>query len=184
MAMAPVIIQPPGDGNGPRNGPRPFDPPVIVPAPPQDIQDADAPFVTQWGTDPAFVGDSIASPFTPLPRHFPNARSTEFELLDDAFTVGDQKIYQYAHATFDVTFEPPDPSDPSRSADAGRDPHNGRWYCDIDIDAGTPYFPFLHLRWSVSSLAANFQIEGSSPTTCASRPSRLSTSCNSRRSVR
>jgi len=146
MAMAPVVIQPPPDGgNGHPPGPRPFDPPAIVPNPPQDIQDADAPFVTQWGIDPAFVGDSIASPFTPLPRHFPNAKSTEVQLVGDAFTVGDQQIYKYTHATFDVAFDPPDPSDPGRTADPSRDPHNGRWYCDIDIDAGTPYFPFLRL---------------------------------------
>jgi hypothetical protein len=101
--------------------------------------------VTQWGTDPAFAGDLIASPFTPLPKHFPNARSTEFELDSDGITLGETSTYRYAHATFDVAFEPPDPSEPERPADPGRDPHNGRWYCDIDIDPGTPYFPFIRL---------------------------------------
>jgi uncharacterized membrane protein len=146
MAMAPVTVYP-TDGAGDRLAPgsKPFDQPNIVPSPPQDVHDADVPFVTQWGTDPAFVGNSIASPFTPLPRHFPNAKSTEFQLAFDGVTLGEPEIYKYTHATFDVTFEPPDPSDPNRSADPSRDPHNGRWYCDIEIDAGTPYFPFLRL---------------------------------------
>ena len=60
-------------------------------------------------------------------------------------SLGDPQIYTFAHATFDVAFEPPDRSAPDRAADPTRDPHNGRWYCDIEIDAGTAYFPFLRL---------------------------------------
>jgi hypothetical protein len=46
---------------------------------------------------------------------------------------------------FPVTFLPPDPSDPTAKADPNRDPHDGRWFADLDIGAEDSYFPLLRL---------------------------------------
>src|SRR5262249_58789808 len=70
MAMEPVPIEPSGNGDPrPPPGPRPFAAQAIVPNPPRDIADADAPFVTHWATDPAVVSASIPTPLPPLPPH-------------------------------------------------------------------------------------------------------------------
>ena len=160
MAMLPVPVPSSGgDGGGgeqPPPGPRPFAAPDIVPQPPQDIPEAVAPFVTQWGMDPAFPPDvapdptgtakrdTIPSPLTPLPQHFKNAKGMEFEVVTSTGPFPSSS-YDFVYSTFDVAFEQPDPSAPDRAADPTRDPHNGRWYCDLEIDAGTAYFPFLRL---------------------------------------
>lgn len=100
--------------------------------------------VTQWGTDPAFNGDVIPSPVTPLPKHFPNAKGMPFALVNQ-FGASPSSSYDFVYSMFDVAFEPPDPSNPNNPANPSRDSHNGRRDGDIEIDMGTAYFSFLRL---------------------------------------
>jgi hypothetical protein len=86
-------------------------------------------YVTQWGKDPIWDAAAPPSQAMPLPEHFRNAVAvgTELtldELSNDPFlpftAVGHQVFYDDQH---------------------------GRklWYCDIEMDAGEAYFPFLRL---------------------------------------
>jgi hypothetical protein len=132
-----------GGGEFPKPNPEP--PPVVfVAEPPSVVGESMAPFVTQWGSDPAYAPaqSDPTSPLTPLPQHFRNAKSVEFVLTNQ---VESASYYEQVIATFDVQFEPPDPSNPGRPADPGRDPHNGRWFCDLEIEPGQMYLPFLRL---------------------------------------
>jgi hypothetical protein len=113
-----------------------MEPPLAVPP---DI----APFVTQWGADPAFAATGISSPFGPLPKHFTNA--TSVTIRADYPDHGSSEFCDFALVAFNVGFEPPDAAAPDLPADPGRHPHNGRWFCDIEIDAGAAYFPFIRL---------------------------------------
>jgi hypothetical protein len=134
--LAPVKAVPPPPG------PPPSSPPAGKPTPltvPPEI----APLVTQWGADPAFAGGGISSPFAPLPEHFTNAASVTY--LGARYPDNLYQLCDFALVAFNVDFEPPDAAAPDRAADPGRDPHNGRWFCDIAISAGTAYFPFIRL---------------------------------------
>jgi hypothetical protein len=93
--------------------------------------------------DPAFAAGGISSPFAPLPKHFTNATSVTYgaRYPDNLYS----ELCDFALLAFNVGFEPPDASAPDRPADPGRDPHNGRWFCDIEIGAGAAYFPFIRL---------------------------------------
>jgi hypothetical protein len=85
--------------------------------------------VTQWGKDPIWAAAAPRSQAMPLPEHFLNAVAvgTELtldELLNDSFipftAVGHKVFYD--------------------------DKHNRRlWYCDIEMDTGEAYFPFVRL---------------------------------------
>src|SRR5262249_30300398 len=46
---------------------------------------------------------------------------------------------------FVPTFLPPDPSHPDQAANPNQDPHNGRWFVDVEIETGNSYFPMLRL---------------------------------------
>jgi hypothetical protein len=112
-----------------------------MPAPNMDPQLA--PFVTQWGADPAFAGADMPAGVSPIPVNFPNqAQSISAAFLTDA---GGVVSPSRMVALFDVKFEPPDPANPMNPADPGKTPHNGRWYADIEIDSGGAYYPFLRL---------------------------------------
>jgi hypothetical protein len=118
--------------------------------PPDAISPTLAPFVTQWGTDPAFAtiaanGAAVPLPtaFTPLPSHFLNAKVVAPEITPaEDLPVGFPTL---AVAGFDVQFDPPDPDEPAAPADPGRHGHNGRWFCDIELETGGIYHPFLRL---------------------------------------
>jgi hypothetical protein len=135
----------PGDGGGYRRRPSAtgrLGGDAVV-EPPQKVPETLAPFVTQWGTDPAFSSVSMSSAFTPLPAHFHNAKLVE---LDVKLAEGGPLIpVGFAVVGFDVQFDPPDPSNPELPADPSKHPHNGRWFCDIEIDTDGAYFPFLRL---------------------------------------
>jgi hypothetical protein len=139
----------PGDGGG--SGGRPSSTRRVagdpIAEPPQKVAETLAPFVTQWGTDPAFLAAPMPSAFTPLPVHFHKAKLVELEVQSaDAIPVSFvDPHFGLAVVGFDVQFDPPDPSNPDLPADPNRHPHNGRWFCDIEIDTDGAYFPFLRL---------------------------------------
>ncbi|GAA4967774.1 hypothetical protein GCM10023205_35970 [Yinghuangia aomiensis] len=77
------------------------------------------PFITLLGRDPIRQSASVTLPDI---SHFPGATTSldiAFPEVFDGFTV--------TAAGFEPTF----------------DPATGRWYCDIDVDTGDAYFPFL-----------------------------------------
>jgi hypothetical protein len=116
---------------------------VLLQAPPADnvVQQPETDSV--WGTDP--LHNSTRMP-TPAPQFLTTAnfKNAQFQQLVQ-ITLPNGGIVQKIAVGFDVTFLPPDPSDPTRCADPDRDPHNGRWYADLEIDAGHSYFPMLRL---------------------------------------
>jgi hypothetical protein len=95
------------------------------------------PFVTQWGLDPVFLSGSI----TALPTL-------------DAFKLSKQE-YQ---ATGLVLEEVPDEDLAVNIAghEVAYDSERQLWYCDMQIDAGSTYYPFIRLalvRYQPHSLA-------------------------------
>jgi hypothetical protein len=103
--------------------------PVFGPATPQ-VPEHLKPYVTQWAMDPIFDGEPTPAQTTPYFEHFRNAVATEVDLRlleTSEFTV--------AVAGHAVKF------------DGVERTHAGRklWYCDIDMDAGNAYFPFIRL---------------------------------------
>ena len=154
------IPHPPPPGPGPHPNPvvrQPLD--AIESAP--SIADADVPLLTQWGTDPAF--SSLAPPATPapLPAQFLNAL---YVLPDNDMYYPEARSATCALLGFAVTFQPPDPANPSAPANPQRDPHNGRWYCDILLNAAACAVPFLRLA------LVRFQPNGTDPTLPTARP--------------
>lgn len=80
------------------------------------------PFVTQWGKDPIWLGGDTYT--IPSASHFPRAAATATGLtLEEApgttFSVAGHKV--------------------------GYDEERRLWYCDIEVDAGPAYFPFVRL---------------------------------------
>ena len=96
--------------------------------PPNDAQRA---FVTHWGNDPIWATDPVAD--APQPSSFPRAVTVDFSLkLDELAAVagalppGGDQVHVAGHG---VEY------DKSRKL----------WYCDIEIDAGESYWPFVRL---------------------------------------
>jgi hypothetical protein len=98
---------------------------VLGPPPPtaEEIRTMLVPYVTQWGSDPVWE--------SALPLHPP--------------TVGDF-LRRVGFAT-DLTLD--ELSSAARVVVAAHDvfwsPERKLWYCDIEINAGNPYFPFVRL---------------------------------------
>src|SRR5690242_14172147 len=80
--------------------------------------------------DPIFDGEPTLAQTTPYFEHFRNAVATEVDL--PLLETGEFTVAVAGHA---VKF------------DGVERTHAGRklWYCDIDIDAGNAYFPFIRL---------------------------------------
>jgi hypothetical protein len=103
--------------------------PVFGPETPQ-VPEHLKPYVTQWAMDPIFDGEPTPAQTTPYFEHFRNAVATEVDL--PLLETGEFTVAVAGHA---VKF------------DGVERTHAGRklWYCDIDIDAGNAYFPFIRL---------------------------------------
>jgi hypothetical protein len=100
---------------------------------PEEIRNMLRPYVTAWGIDPVWKSATPALPPTvaAFPRHVDFATGLTLEELPSSVAV--------IVAAHDVHF------------DRGRK----LWYCDIEIDAGDSYFPFVRLalaRYQVHSL--------------------------------
>jgi hypothetical protein len=89
-------------------------------------------FVTTWGIDPLHPG--VAMPDLPKPLNFPlRARDAALVRLSD---LGGEMVTVAGHQV-------------------GFDRERDLWYCDIQIDTGATYFPFVRLalaRWQPNSL--------------------------------
>jgi hypothetical protein len=99
------------------------------------MQDSLKAYVTQWGKDPIWTTSSLPSQAMPLPEHFLSAVAVGTELsLDEVPT-----------ATFTVV-----------GHDVAYDNDRKLWYCDIVMDSGEAYFPFVRLalvRYQPQSVA-------------------------------
>jgi hypothetical protein len=83
--------------------------------------DALKPYITQWGADPIWNSGGMAS--TPTPNDFKGA------VTESGLTLDELKGARVSVAGFPVTY------------DATRQ----LWFCDIEMDAGNSYYPFVRL---------------------------------------
>jgi hypothetical protein len=101
----------------------------LIPTTPQ-VPDHLVPYATQWAMDPIFDGRPTPTQTTPYFEHFRNTVATEVDL--PLLETGEFTVAVAGHA---VKF------------DGVNEKHVGRklWYCDIDMDPGDAYFPFIRL---------------------------------------
>jgi hypothetical protein len=87
-------------------------------------------YVTQWGMDPTWSAPALPTQAMPLPEHFLNRVAVQTELsLDELST--QQQFVLFTAVGHQVAYD---------------DTHGRRlWYCDIQMDAGEAYFPFVRL---------------------------------------
>jgi hypothetical protein len=86
-------------------------------------------YVTQWGKDPIWSAAAPPSQAMPLPEHFLNAVAVGTELTLDELSNG--PFVPFTAVGHKVSYD---------------DTHGRRlWYCDIQMDMGEAYFPFIRL---------------------------------------
>ena len=99
-------------------------------------------YVTQWGTDPIWSAGPLPSQAMPLPEHFLNAVAVGTDLTLDELSSTEQFI-PFTAVGHQVSYD---------------DSHGRRlWYCDIQMDRGEAYFPFVRLalaRYQPQSIAS------------------------------
>ncbi len=176
--VIPIAPPPPATTPTPTPTPIPHPPPIPTPhpgphpnpivrrqldsissAPP--VTEADAALVTQWGADPAFLSAALPETPAPLPDQFLNAL---YVLPDNNLYYPEPRSATCALLGFAVAFQPPNPADPTAPANPQHDPHNGRWYCDILMNAAACATPFIRLA------LVRFQPNGTDPTLPTARP--------------
>jgi hypothetical protein len=84
-------------------------------------------YVTQWGLDPIWTTDAPPSEAVPLPEHFRNAVKIGTDLSLDELSNQPYVPFSVAGHTVAYNLE------------------RNLWYCDIVIDPGDSYFPFVRL---------------------------------------
>jgi hypothetical protein len=85
-------------------------------------------YVTQWGQDPIWSAAAPPTQAMPLPQHFLNAVAIGTELTLDELSNEQLPFTAVGHQ---VSYD---------------DAHGRRlWYCDIEMDMGEAYFPFVRL---------------------------------------
>jgi hypothetical protein len=96
-----------------------------APVPPEKLQ----PFVTRWGIDPIWLSGLVHQ--TPTLHHFPDAtaRATDLVLEENPPIPAGEPNWGVAVAGHTVAY----------------DVERKLWYCDITIDAGPSYYPFIRL---------------------------------------
>ena len=86
-------------------------------------------YVTQWGKDPIWSAAAPPSQAVPLPKHFRKAVAVGTELTLDELS--NNPFTPFTAVGHQVSYD---------------DTHNRRlWYCDIEMDMGEAYFPFVRL---------------------------------------
>ena len=96
------------------------------------IPDSFKGYVTQWGQDPIWSAAAPPTVTMPLPQHFLNAVAIGTELtLDELQNVSNEQSIPFTAVGHQVSYD---------------DAHGRRlWYCDIQMDMGEAYFPFVRL---------------------------------------
>ena len=97
-------------------------------------------YVTQWGMDPIWSAAPPPTQAMPLPEHFINAVAVGTELTLDELS--NEPFIPFTAVGHTVAYD---------------DAHGRRlWYCDIQMDMGEAYFPFVRLalaRYQPQSIA-------------------------------
>lgn len=101
-----------------RRGPRTVGPRALAPAIPDELK----PYVTQWGGDP-IAGSPVGKPVL-APADFPRLQEKRGKLTLEE--IGGRTVLVAAHA---VEY----------------DEQRQLWYCDIELNPGPAYFPFVRL---------------------------------------
>jgi len=86
-------------------------------------------YVTQWGKDPIWTAAAPPSQAMPLPEHFRKAVAVGTELTLDELS--NEPFIPFTAVGHHVFYD---------------DQHGRKlWYCDIEMDTGEAYFPFVRL---------------------------------------
>jgi hypothetical protein len=85
-------------------------------------------YVTQWGADPIWSSGLLPSEATPRPEHFRNAVA-----FRDGLTLDE------------LSHLPKPPAVGVAGHAVAYDPKRQLWFCDIEMDPGEAYFPFVRL---------------------------------------
>jgi len=86
-------------------------------------------YVTQWGKDPIWAASAPPSQAMPLPEHFRKAVAVGTGLTLDELK--EAPNFPFTAVGHQVSYD---------------DKHNRKlWYCDIEMDMGEAYFPFVRL---------------------------------------
>lgn len=113
-----------------------FPPDLEQAATPSEDADARRPYVTQWGQDPIYRSRL-------LPRRYPRLST----FTDAADTGTDLSLPELGNQGPLVNVA---------GHTVGFDPDRDLWYCDISVDTGPAYLPFIRLalaRWQPDSIA-------------------------------
>jgi len=92
------------------------------------------PYVTQWGIDPLWDAPPPPSQATPLLDHFRNAVVKETELTLEELSPAPNVLSQMPNVPLAVA-----------GHSVGYDNDRKLWFCDIELDSGVAYFPFIRL---------------------------------------
>ncbi|MDD8020540.1 MAG: hypothetical protein PHU81_05050 [Acidobacteriota bacterium] len=83
------------------------------------------PYVTMWGADPIWKSGATAPPEYPLTNAFPSA----VEIMGDLPLLEMPEEKKFIAVGHEVAY----------------DEERGLWYCDLELDSGQAYFPFIRL---------------------------------------
>ena len=97
--------------------------------------------MSTWGQDPLYASGATPTPQFLTPANFSGAAFQQTLPI----SISNNRFPGRTVLGFNVSFLPPDPTEPARAANPDRDPHNGRWFVDLHIDAGQSYSPMLRL---------------------------------------
>ncbi|SDP68653.1 hypothetical protein [Desulforhopalus singaporensis] len=92
------------------------------------------PYVTQWGMDPIWRSAPTPRPWTPGVENFRNVHKTETDLTLEELPDSSVAVAGYIVGEWD-----------SNNNLTGFDEDRQLWFCDIEIDPGQSYFPFIRL---------------------------------------
>ncbi len=96
--------------------------------------DALAPYITQWGMDPVWRSVPTPTSWTPGLQNFRNAVATESNLTLDELPGARVSVAGYVVGWWDEAGNL-----------TGYDEQRQLWYCDIELDPGQSYYPFVRL---------------------------------------
>lgn len=91
-----------------------------------DIPEPVQPYVTQWGLDPIWLSAPTPSDNSPRPTNF---RDPEIVLSNISMAETDAKKQRYTVVGYKPAY----------------DKERQLWYCDIEMDPGESYYPFIRL---------------------------------------
>ena len=99
-----------------------------------DLPNALRPYVSQWGMDPLWLSSPTSSALVPRVSDFKNAVTSETGLTLDEVSGARVDVAGFTVGSWD-----------DQGMFTGYDSERELWYCDIEMDYGSTYFPFVRL---------------------------------------